>query len=109
MKKEMWEILVPCKFEDNGNPVSTKHHQEWDKVIRNIAGGLTVLKPVKGQWVDEGKTYHDRIIPVRIMCNRTEIEKIVDFTINHYRQLAVMAYKISDEVILKRKSSLDSL
>lgn len=41
------------------------------------------------------------MIPVRIACSREEIDKIIDITIKHYNQLAVMAYKVSDEVIIK--------
>ena len=97
----LWEILVPCMFEDTKTPVSTKHHKEWDKYVRTISPGLTILKPAKGQWIHEDKLYEDRVITVRLTASRSEVEKIVDFTIVHYRQLAVMAYKISNEVIIK--------
>lgn len=99
----LWEILVPTIFGNNNKPVSTKHHKQWDKRVRDISDGLTILKPAKGQWVDKStnKLYEERIIPVRIACTRPEIEKIINFTIKHYRQLAVMCYKISDEVIIE--------
>lgn len=42
-------------------------------------------------------------MPVRIMCTREEIEKIIDMTMIYYDQLAVLAYKISEECILKHK------
>lgn len=99
---EMWEILVPCKFEDNQKPVRTKHHKQWDKFVRNISGGLTIFTPVKGQWVDNGNLYLDKMIPVRIVCNEKQINKIIDFSLKHYRQLAILAYRISDRVILKK-------
>ena len=99
---ELYEILVPCKFEDTQKPVSTRHHQEWDKMIRRLAGGLTVFKPtIKGEWVNEedGQIYNDRTIPVRIACSRSIIMRICEFTKHHYRQKAVFAYRISDDVI----------
>ena len=96
----IWEILVPTVM--NNKPVRTKHHKEWDKYVRSLSGGLTILQTSKGQWIDEGKIFYDRIIPVRVYCSRKHIEKIVDFTIKHYRQISVMAYKISNEVIIKR-------
>ena len=99
----MFEILVPCQF-NNGRPVRTKHHREWDKVIRKIAGGLTVLKPGKGQWVSsEGDLYEERMIPVRIACTRKQLDRIIAFTMDHYRQLAVLAYVVSSEVIYVEK------
>ncbi len=96
----LYEILVPTTYQDTGKPVSVRHHREWDKYVRNISGGLTILKPAKGQWLCQGKVYEDRVIPVRLTCTAAQIQKICQFTLGHYRQLAVMAYKISDEVIL---------
>jgi hypothetical protein len=35
------------------------------------------------------------------------IEEIVDFTIKHYDQEAVLAYRISDDVILKNRKEFE--
>ena len=43
------------------------------------------------------------MIPVRIACSEEEINKIIDITMVHYDQLAVMAYIISEKVIIKHK------
>lgn len=102
----MWEILVPCKFEDTQKPVRTKHHRKWDEYVRTISGGLTILMPAKGQWIHKERLYTDRVIPVRVICTQSEIEKIIDFTITHYRQIAVLAYRISDKVILKHAADI---
>lgn len=100
----LWEILVPRKY-NNGKPVSTKHHKNWDQKVQRIINnnGITILQPtIKGEWIStEGKIYIDSTIPVRIVCTREEINKICDMTAKHYNQLAVMTYKISDEVIIK--------
>jgi hypothetical protein len=124
---ELWEILVPTQMENltktKIKPVRTNHHRQWDKFVRNISGGLTVLTPVKGQWVSHsvipqitelGKTIggvtqaplfnrvlvEERMIPVRIACSRDDISKIIKFTLKHYRQEAVMCYRLSDEVLV---------
>jgi len=104
MKNEpllLWEILVPCSY-NTGKPVRTRHHKEWDKYVRKVSGGLTIFKPAKGQWIAPGTDdlYDERVIPVRIACTATQIKKIMKFTIRHYKQLAVMAYVISDCVII---------
>jgi hypothetical protein len=93
----LYEILVPTIYGDTNKPISTKHHKEWDKVIRRISGGFTLLTPVKGQWVHEHNVYEERVIPVRIMCNEKDIAKIIEFTLSHYRQKAVMWYVLSNE------------
>lgn len=103
----LWEILVPTKFEDTQKPVSLKHHKEWDKFVHKVAGGSTIMTPCKGYWIDSDKLYKDRVIPVRIACTEKQIHKIIDFTLHHYRQIAVMAYKLSDTIILKRKTNDD--
>lgn len=48
--KYIWEILVPTMM--NEKPVRTKHHKEWDKLVKKITGGLTIAPPGKGYWVD---------------------------------------------------------
>ena len=97
--KKLFEILVPCQYND-GKPVRTRHHKEWDKYVRKITGGLSILKPQMGQWISkEGVLYEERMIPVKIVCTDKQMKKIMEFTIKHYRQLAVLAYEISSNVL----------
>lgn len=104
MIKELWEILVPTVKMDGSGFYTTRYHKVWDSKVREIAGGLTIMTPVKGQWVsNNGETFTERMIPVRIIATREEIEKIIDMTMIYYEQLAVLAYKLSSEVILKER------
>jgi hypothetical protein len=101
--KQMWEILVPTQL-NCGKPIRTRQHREWDSRVRKITGGLTVLSPAKGQWVaPDGVLFKERMIPVRIIATREEIDKIIDITMVFYDQLAILCYKVSDEVILKHR------
>ena len=101
----MWEILVPTeKRLEPGKFYTTKYHKVWDKKVRDISGGLTIMQPAKGQWVSPcGTTFIERMIPVRIIATRAQIDAIIDMTMEYYDQLAILCYKISDEVILKHK------
>lgn len=120
----MWEILVPTEkrikanvpsTNDVGydlamyrikNAYSTRYHRVWDAKVRAITGGLTVMQPVKGDWLSsEGELFRERMIPVRIVATRDQINAIIDMTMEYYDQLAILCYKISDEVILKHKYS----
>lgn len=104
--KSMWEILVPtARRLEPGKYYTTRYHKVWDGKVRAITGGLTVMTPARGEWVNPatGELFRERMIPVRIMATRDEIEKVIDLTIQYYDQLAVLCYKISDEVILKYK------
>ena len=97
----MWEILVPASSNENGR-FSYEYHKEWDEFVKKIAGGITINKTAKGEWVSpNGTLFKDKVIPVRIMCTEDEIEKIIDFTIAHYDQEAVLAYEVSNHVKLK--------
>ena len=102
-EKILWEIMVPTQYND-GRFVKTRHHKVWDEKVRSISGGLTIYKPAVGQWLsNDNELFKERMIPVRIACNEEEINKIIDITMKHYDQLAVMAYIISEKVIIKHK------
>ncbi len=97
---KMWEIFVPAS--SNDQEFTYDHHKKWDDYVKSLAGGLTIMKTAKGEWIDSStdKVYKDRIIPVRIKCSKKNIKKIIEFTITHYNQEAVLAYKVSDKVYL---------
>lgn len=105
--ERMWEILVPT-LSNEGNPFRTRFHQVWDSKVRNIVGGLTILKPTMGQWISpRGDFSKERMIPIRIMCSREQIEKIIDITLEYYNQEAILAYCVSNECIIKYASKKD--
>lgn len=105
MKMHLWEILVPTeKRLEPGKFYTTRYHRVWDAEVRKITGGLTILTPAKGQWVSpSGELFVERMIPVRIAATHEQIDKIIDLTLVYYDQLAVMCYKISDEVIVRHR------
>lgn len=97
----LWEILVPTMMNDK--PVRTKHHKEWDKLVNKISKGLTIGKPEKGYWISyDNQTVEERVIPVKIVCTKSEIEQIADITAKHYKQDAVMFYMLTEYVTIKR-------
>jgi hypothetical protein len=98
MSVKMWEILVPA-WSNTGNIFTVAHHNVWDDKVLEIVGGLSLMPTIKGKW--EG--CKDKMIPVRIACSRFELEQILDFTMLHYNQEAVMACKVYDEVIIFQK------
>lgn len=101
---ELWEILVPTLRRVGGKPYRTRYHRVWDQKVRALTGGLTIMRPTIGQWIaPSGELFKERMIPVRIACSREQIEQIIDITLVYYDQLAVIAYKVSDDVILKHK------
>lgn len=104
-KDKMWEILVPASSKEL--EFSYEHHKKWDEYVKSLAGGLTILKTAKGEWINvDGKLFVDRVIPVRIKCKKSHIKKIIKFTIEHYNQEAILAYKVSDKVLLVHRKKV---
>jgi hypothetical protein len=102
---ELWEILVPT-VHPNGRPIRVRFHRVWDARVRALTGGLTILPVAKGQWIaPDGELFAERMIPVRIACTRAQMEAIVDLTLEYYQQQAVLAFRISDQVILQRRDN----
>ncbi len=98
---ELWQILVPT-VSNEGKPFRTRYHRVWDAKVRKISKGLTVLQPVKGQWVDPtGQLFAERMIPVLIACSDDDIHFIADMTAAYYGQKAVMYYRVSDAVHIR--------
>jgi len=102
-KMGVWEILIP-RCSNNCREYSVKYHQAWDKKVREIAGGITILKAAKGHWINpKGKLFVEEMIPVRVYCTEKDIDKIIDFTINYYKQEVIFAYKISSKMKIKHR------
>lgn len=100
---KMWEILVPAS--NKQLEFTYEHHKAWDQFVISVSGGITIMRTARGQWVSpDNVIFKDRMIPVRIKCTRKQINRIINFTISHYQQEAVLAYKVSDEVILKNRN-----
>lgn len=98
---DLWEILVPTVRND-GRPIKLRFHHIWDEKVRAITGGLTILGPIKGQWISpNGKLFSERMIPVRIACDKDQIDVIADLTASYYEQEAIMYYKVSEEVVIR--------
>lgn len=98
----MYSIFVPCMVDNK--PVRTRHHRTWDRWVQKLTGGMTILTPSKGKWKSpKGEVFEERMIPVFIACNEGDIKKIVNFTIKHYKQEAVMFFKLGEAQTVFRR------
>lgn len=100
-KKAIWEILVPT-VSNEGKPYRVRFHRVWDKRVRELIGGLTILPPnIKGEWMSpQGDIFSERMIPVRLYCTENQINFIAKYTKGLYEQEAVMYYQISDKITI---------
>ena len=61
--QKLWEILVPTVRND-GRPFRLRYHRVWDARVKAIAGGLTVVTPVRGTWASPtSEVFKERMIP----------------------------------------------
>jgi len=98
--KNVWRIFVP-RFSNQGLEYQIDYHREWDKRVRDIAGGVTILRTARGQWVNpEGAVFAEEMIPVEIYCDEPSIDSIIQLTMDYYDQEAIFAYKASFDVKL---------
>lgn len=101
MKLPLWIILVPTvRPNTNGQQFfTTRYHRVWDARVRSITGGLTIMPPTKGQWVSpSGAVFVERMIPVMIAATEEQMDRIVAFTMEYYKQEAVFSYLLSSDV-----------
>jgi hypothetical protein len=104
---EFWEILVPTQFND-GTPIRLRYHRVWDERVRTLTGGLTVLSPARGTWMSPcGRLFRERMIPVRVIATREQMDSIAAMTMDYYRQEAVLFYRVSDHVVMCHRSGQD--
>lgn len=104
--KKMYEIIIPTMYGDTLKPIKTKHHKSWDRWVQSITGGLTILSSAKGKWIYNGVEYPEKVIPVRICCEQKDIQRIIQFTLSHYRQKVVLAYCVSSEIYMMWNENL---
>lgn len=98
---ELWNIFVPVSA-NSGKRFSTRFHQEWDNKIIAHTGGLTFFPVVNGVYCrNEGGLQREDLIQVQVACEKRIIPTLIKLTKEHYRQQSVMAYRVSDRVIIQ--------
>lgn len=98
-QRKLWEVLVPVT-DRLGMTFTVSFHQRWDQRITALVGGLSIHHPIKGRWRGADAQVAEEMIPVRIVATYAQMLDVVKLTAEHYNQKAVLAYKVSDEVLL---------
>lgn len=110
MTKHLYEILVP-RYTRNQVSIKMDLHREWDRRVKEMTGGLTILKSGIGYWVcpEPGETVREQMIPVRIFCTEAQIEAIATLTLNFYSQDKVMYYLVAEHVHMMGPSGKEEI
>jgi hypothetical protein len=94
---KLHEILIPVKS-NSGRKFTREHNRIFSDYVVASAGGLSQGAPLAGQWRDNGKIYRESMRPLRIACDARTMAKIARKAREHYRQLSIMYYTVSNEV-----------
>ena len=97
---EIWMIYVPTVRND-GRPFRLRYHKIWDAKVREITGGLTILKKVKGQWMSDNVLFAEYMIPIMLFCSEKQAHEIADMTKLYYDQKGVFYYQASKRAFIK--------
>lgn len=84
----MYLVFVPVAG-NNGVEFPVTFHEKWDAEVCKTTGGMTIFRSAVGKWVNDGSTQVEKMIPVMIGCDDTEIRGIIEFTKSFYRQIAI--------------------
>ena len=91
------ELLIPVKS-NSGKTFSRKVNREFSDYVVSLAGGLSELPLISGQWKDHGKIYRESMRPIRVACNKRTIQSIARKAREQFKQLSIMSYTVSNDV-----------
>jgi len=104
-KKCLWEIFVP-KNHNEKTIYGVSHHREWNRKVTTETDVILLSStPYKKKSCPTiGKCFFsEEMILLRVCCTSEEFDKILDITIDHYDRDEIIAFKISDKMIVKKK------
>lgn len=94
-QRAVWRIMVPKAY-NNGRRIPASRVRKWERLVVGIGGGYTAYPTAKGAWRErEGsRTQTENMRPVDILCSEPQISEIAAITAEHFKQKAVLAYKV---------------
>jgi len=93
--KELWEILIPKDFSIN-EMYRVAKYKNWESTIKTMFGQS--LMTSDKIWRLEGIDYNT----IRLICTCQDIQKVIDFTCDYFQE-RVLAYRISDKIVEKKR------
>jgi hypothetical protein len=98
-----WRLLIPIADND-GLVFTDRHHLKLYRLVFKISGGSTDNPWSNGRWMDDGRVYKDRVVPLEFLATTEEADKIAAFALIHYDQMEILCVPISDRVRRYRRA-----
>jgi len=87
-----WRLLVPAA--DNDGLVFTDgHHLKLHRLVFKISDGSTENPWSNGKWMNNGRVYKDRVIPLEFLATTEGADKIAAFALVHYEQKEILWFR----------------
>lgn len=96
--KNLYEILIPIA-DNAGFVFSDSHRKLFFDMLIGETSGLSILPNLQGFWEEKGKIYEDINTPLRVICTGEDIKRFANTAKEHFDQLAILYYQISDNVV----------
>ena len=101
-----WRLLVPIA--DNDGLVFTEaHHLKLYRLVFKVSGGSTENPWSSGKWMNNGRVFKDRVIPLEFLGTTEEADKIAAFSLIHYDQIEIQCVPMSDRVRRYRRATME--
>jgi hypothetical protein len=102
-----WRLLVPVADND-GLVFTDRHHLKLERLVFKISGGSTDNPWSNGKWMNKGRVYKDRVVPLEFLATTEEADKIAAFALIHYEQMEILCVPISDRVRRYRRTEKEA-
>jgi hypothetical protein len=96
LPRQLWAIVVPLCYND-GSPIPRTITQQFEVAIRQVSGGLTRINNTTGIWGEQkemGSVW-------QFISTPQEVGRLIALAKILFVQHAIMAYKVSDRVIIR--------
>lgn len=81
----LYEMLLPVADND-GRAFEHGTRDAFLARVLDIAGGYTLCPEVKGAWRFAGRDYIESMTPLRVACDRSQIEAIAKDALTTFKQ-----------------------
>ena len=93
----LWMILLPVADND-GRVFLNQHHKKFLDRVLKISGGWTEHPWSTGRWIDDGRLYSERMIPLEFLATTEQADKITAFACVRYDQVEITCLPLTDRV-----------
>ena len=93
----LWTILLPIADND-GRVFLNQHHKKFLDRVLKISGGWTEHPWSTGRWIDDGRLYSERMIPLEFLATTEQADKITAFACVRYDQVEITCLPLTDRV-----------